>query len=96
MNKLKKSFKNYYVLNDISGILFWDNATNLPSESIASRSEQMSILSEYTDTIFRSSEIINEISSINPSDLDEINLKNFKLMKEIISRENAVDSGLEI
>ena len=95
MNKLKKSFKNYYVLNDISGILFWDNATNLPSESIASRSEQMSILSEYTDTIFRSSEIINEISSINPSELDEINLKNFKLMKEIISRENAVDSGLK-
>ena len=73
--------------------MFWDNATNLPSESIASYSEQMSILSEYTDTIFRSSEIINEISSIDPSDLDEINLKNFKLMKEIISRENAVDSS---
>ncbi len=41
MNKLKKLFKNYYILNDISGILFWDNATNLPSNSITSRSEVM-------------------------------------------------------
>ena len=46
MNKLKKLFKNYYILNDISGILFWDNATNLPSDSISSRTEQMSILSK--------------------------------------------------
>ena len=49
MDNLKKYFKNYYVLNDISGILFWDNATNLPAKSIESRSDQMSILAEYID-----------------------------------------------
>ena len=49
MNKLKEYFKSYYVLNDVSGLLFWDNATNLPKKSIESRSEQMSILSNFTD-----------------------------------------------
>ena len=53
MDKLKRYFKNYYVLNDISGILFWDNATNLPSKSIESRSDQMSILAEYIDQELR-------------------------------------------
>ena len=79
MNKLKKLFKNYYILNDISGILFWDNATNLPSNSITSRSEQMTLLAEYTDKIFRSPEVLNEISVINSSDLNEIDLKNLYL-----------------
>ena len=53
MDNLKKYFKNYYVLNDISGILFWDNATNLPAKSIESRSDQMSILAEYIDQELR-------------------------------------------
>ena len=57
MNKLREYFKNYYVLNDVSGVLFWDNATNLPKKSIDSRSEQMSILSKFTDTIFRGEKI---------------------------------------
>ena len=57
MNKLREYFKNYYVLNDVSGVLFWDNATNLPKKSIDSRSEQMSILSKFSDTIFRSEEV---------------------------------------
>ena len=52
MNKLKEYFKSYYVLNDVSGLLFWDNATNLPKKSVESRSEQMSILSNFTDRIF--------------------------------------------
>ena len=95
MNKLKKFFKNYYILNDISGILFWDNATNLPSSSIASRSEQMAILSEYTDKIFRDPEVLNELSLINSSNLNEIDLKNYNLMKDIILRENSVDSSLK-
>jgi carboxypeptidase Taq len=95
MNKLKKLFKNYYILNDISGILFWDNATNLPSNSITSRSEQMTLLAEYTDKIFRSPEVLNEISVINSSDLNEIDLKNLRLMKNIILRENSVDTNLK-
>ncbi len=57
MNKLREYFKNYYVLNDVSGVLFWDNATNLPKKSIDSRSEQMSILSKFIDTIFRGEEV---------------------------------------
>ena len=61
MNKLKEYFKSYYVLNDVSGLLFWDNATNLPKKSIESRSEQMSILSKFTDRIFRSEDIQEEI-----------------------------------
>ena len=52
MNRLKQYFKDYYVLNDINGILFWDNATNLPSDSIGSRTEQMSILSKISDKMW--------------------------------------------
>ena len=54
MNSLKQAFKNYYLLNDISGILFWDNSTNLPSKSVEARSEQMSILSDYIGKNFPS------------------------------------------
>ena len=64
MNKLKEYFKSYYVLNDVSGLLFWDNATNLPKKSIESRSEQMSILSNFTDRIFRSEDIQEETWSL--------------------------------
>ena len=56
MNKLKEYFKSYYVLNDVSGLLFWDNATNLPKKSVESRSEQMSILSKFTLSLIHISE----------------------------------------
>lgn len=95
MDKLKQSFKKYYIFNDISGILFWDNATNLPSKSINSRVEQMSILTEFNDKTLRNSDVIKEISLIEASSLSDIDKKNFHLMKEIIARENAVDPGLK-
>ena len=95
MDKLKQSFKKYYIFNDISGILFWDNATNLPSKSINSRVEQMSILAEFNDKTLRNSDVIKEISLIEASSLSDIDKKNFHLMKEIIARENAVDPGLK-
>ena len=71
MNKLKRYFKNYYVLNDISGILFWDNATNLPSKSIESRSDQMSILAEYIDQELRDHNICLLYTSPSPRDAHE-------------------------
>ena len=49
MNELKNIFKEYYTLNDIAGILFWDNATYLPQGSSESRSEQLAVLSKLTD-----------------------------------------------
>ena len=95
MDKLKKFFKNYYILNDISGILFWDNATNLPENSISSRTDQMSILSEITDKIFRDPMVSEELNSFKISNLSEVDKKNFHLMNEIITRENSVDPNLK-
>ena len=95
MNSLKQAFKNYYLLNDISGILFWDNATNLPSKSVEARSEQMSILSDYIDRVLRSNDLLTEINSVNPSNLTEKDQKNLSLMKNIVKRENAVDPLLK-
>ena len=95
MNKLREYFKNYYVLNDVSGILFWDNATNLPKKSIKSRSEQMSILSKFSDTIFRSKEVQEEIEKAENTKLTETDSKCLKLMKSIIIKENAIDPDLK-
>ncbi len=95
MNKLKQYFKDYYVLNDINGILFWDNATNLPSNSIGSRSEQMSILSKFSDKIFRNPDVLEELVSAQNLKLSDLDQKNFKLMNDIIIRENAVDPILK-
>ncbi len=95
MDKLKKYFRNYYILNDISGILFWDNATNLPTNSISSRTEQMSILSHYTDKIFRESEVLEELSKSKNLKLSELDHKNLILMNNIIIRENSVDPILK-
>ena len=75
MNKLREYFKNYYVLNDVSGVLLWDNATNLPKKSIDSRSEQMSILSKFTDTIFRGEEVQEEIKKAENTKLTETDSK---------------------
>ena len=95
MNKLKEYFKSYYVLNDVSGLLFWDNATNLPKKSIESRSEQMSILSNFTDRIFRSEDIQEEIQKAENTKLSEADSMSLKLMKSIIVKENAIDPDLK-
>jgi len=95
MNKLKEYFKSYYVLNDVSGLLFWDNATNLPKKSIESRSEQMSILSNFTDRIFRSEDIQEEIQKAENTKLSEADSMCLKLMKSIIVKENAIDPDLK-
>ncbi len=95
MNKLKEYFKSYYVLNDVSGLLFWDNATNLPKKSIDSRLEQMSILSNFTDRIFRSEDIQEEIQKAENTKLSEADRMSFKLMKSIIVKENAIDPDLK-
>ena len=95
MNKLKEYFKSYYVLNDVSGLLFWDNATNLPKKSVESRSEQMSILSNFTDRIFRSEDIQEEIHKAENTKLSEADSMSLKLMKSIIVKENAIDPDLK-
>lgn len=81
MDNLKKYFKNYYVLNDISGILFWDNATNLPAKSIESRSDQMSILAEYIDQELRDLNIIKEINLNKNKDLNDYDKKIYYLWR---------------
>ena len=95
MDKLKRYFKNYYVLNDISGILFWDNATNLPSKSIESRSDQMSILAEYIDQELRDQNIIEEINLNKNRSLNDHDKKNLLLLENIVTKENAVDGQLK-
>jgi len=95
MDKLKRYFKNYYILNDISGILFWDNATNLPSKSIESRSDQMSMLAEYIDKELRKKNIIEEINFNKTKNLSDHDMKNLLLMENIVLKENAVDGQLK-
>ena len=95
MDKLREYFKNYYVLNDVSGVLFWDNATNLPKKSIDSRSEQMSVLSKFTDKIFRSEDLKEEIEKAENTKLSNEDSKCLKLMKNIILKENATDPDLK-
>ena len=95
MDKLREYFKNYYVLNDVSGVLFWDNATNLPKKSIDSRSEQMSVLSKFTDKIFRSEDLKEEIEKAENTKLSNEDSKCLELMKNIILKENATDPDLK-
>ena len=95
MDKLREYFKNYYVLNDVSGVLFWDNATNLPKKSIDSRSEQMSVLSKFTDKIFRSEDLKEEIEKAENMKLSNEDSNCLELMKNIILKENATDPDLK-
>ena len=95
MDELKKIFKEYYTLNDIGGILFWDNATYLPQGSSESRSEQLAVLSKLTDKTLRSDKIESIINSVVANDLSIFDKKNFALMKNIISQENSVDPVLK-
>ncbi len=95
MDNLKNLFKSYYVLSDISGILFWDNATNLPSNSIDSRTEQMAVLSNFTDKIFREPEVLGYIKDTSNLSLSEVDKKNLNLMKDVITKENAIDVKLK-
>ena len=77
MDELKKIFKEYYTLNDIGGILFWDNATYLPQGSSESRSEQLAVLSKLTDKTLRSDKIESIINSVVANDLSIFDKKNF-------------------
>ena len=95
MNELKNIFKEYYTLNDIGGILFWDNATYLSQGSSESRSEQLAVLSKLTDKTLRSDKIESIINSIVVNNLSDFDKKNFILMKNIIRQENSVDPLLK-
>ena len=95
MDELKKIFQEYYTLNDIGGILFWDNATYLPQNSSQSRSEQLAVLSRLTDTTLRNDELDSLINNVRIADLSAHDKKNFNLMKEIINQENSVDPLLK-
>jgi len=95
MDELKRIFQEYYTLNDIGGILFWDNATYLPQNSSQSRSEQLAVLSRLTDMTLRNDELDSLIKNIRTADLSRHDKKNFNLMKEIINQENSVDPLLK-
>ena len=95
MDELKKIFQEYYTLNDIGGILFWDNATYLPKDSSQSRSEQLAVLSKLTDKTLRNDKLDSLINNVMIDDLTEHEKKNFILMKEIINQENSVDPSLK-
>ena len=95
MDELKKIFQEYYTLNDIGGILFWDNATYLPQNSSQSRSEQLAVLSRLTDSTLRNDELDSLINNVRIADLSAHDKKNFNLMKEIINQENSVDPLLK-
>ena len=64
-------------------------------KSIESRSEQMSILSNFTDRIFRSEDIQEEIQKAENTKLSEADSMSLKLMKSIIVKENAIDPDLK-
>ena len=95
MDELKKIFQEYYTLNDIAGILFWDNATYLPQNSSQSRSEQLAVLSKLTDKTLRNNNLDSIIANIDINNLSKYDKKNFVLMREIISQENSVDPLLK-
>ncbi len=95
MDELKKIFQEYYTLNDIGGILFWDNATYLPQNSSDSRSEQLAVLSRLSDKTLRNSKILDIINSVQINELSDYDKKNFFLMKDVINQENSVDPLLK-
>jgi hypothetical protein len=55
----------------------------------------MSILSKFTDTIFRGEEVQEEIEKAENTKLTETDSKCLKLMKSIIIKEKAIDPDLK-
>ena len=55
----------------------------------------MSILSNFTDRIFRSEDIQEEIQKAENTKLSEADSMSLKLMKSIIVKENAIDPDLK-
>ena len=80
--KLKRKFKEYGLLNDISGILSWDMATMMPLLSRKHRIAQINIINENKKKIFDEFKRSELFRKIDKNKLNTEEEKNFSLMKK--------------
>ena len=88
--KLKKIFSKASISSDIEGILHWDMATMMPSNSREQRAEQLAFMSKLKHNLLSTQEVTDLIKL---TDYEKLNFKdraNFSEMK----REHLFSSSL--
>ena len=92
--ELKKLFKEQSILSDINGLLNWDMATYMPSNSRSQRVDQIKTIYEYKKRIFeiiKQKELFKKISSLK---LNKIDQQNLDLMQSKFNYFNWIPSKL--
>ena len=79
--KLKLIFQEASIASDIEGILHWDMATIMPSNSRFQRSEQLSFMAKFKHKLLSSSKVDDLINKTNEDDLSQKDQANFLEMK---------------
>ena len=92
--ELKKLFKEQSILSDINGLLNWDMATYMPSNSRSQRVDQIKTIYEYKKRIFeiiKQKQLFKKISSLK---LNKIDQQNLDLMQSKFNYFNWIPSKL--
>ena len=79
--ELKKLFKEQSILSDINGLLNWDMATYMPSNSRSQRVDQIKTIYEYKTKIFEQIKQKQLFKKTSSSGLNKIDQQNLDLMQ---------------
>ena len=92
--ELKKLFKEQSILSDINGLLNWDMATYMPSNSRSQRVDQIKTIYDYKKRIFeiiKQKQLFKKIFSLK---LNKIDQQNLDLMQSKFNYFNWIPSKL--
>ena len=94
VHRTQKLFKEQSILSDINGLLNWDMATYMPSNSRSQRVDQIKTIYDYKKRIFeiiKQKELFKKISSLK---LNKIDQQNLDLMQSKFNYFNWIPSKL--
>ena len=97
-DELSKQMKEVRLLSNSQSMLFWDIRTNMPSEGIEQRGQQLAILGRIIHEKGTNHKIGELISECNKSDstLDQIQKRNVELWKRDYDRDTKLPSDLVV
>lgn len=93
-NELEKIFQQYVTLDNIGGLLMWDNSVLMPAKGSSNKMEQVNELGKIKKNLLRSNKVNDLIKASEDANLNNWQAANLKVIKRIYDNEMLIDDKL--